>query len=79
MASSKNPALSIVFFVIAAVLALLCAFFVFYTVRLLYVTEWLTATRAGGRGAFFGAAVFPALAILFGLGAWRCARAARRI
>lgn len=79
MASSKNPALAVVFFVVAAILALLCAFFVFYTVRLLYVTEWLTATRVGGRGAYFGAIVFPVLAFLFGLGSWRCARAARRV
>ncbi len=79
MVSQKNPALVIIFFVIAAVLALLCAFFVFYTARLLYVTQWLTGVRAGGRGAYLGAIAFPILALLFGLGAWRCARAARRV
>jgi hypothetical protein len=79
MASSKNPARAVVFFVLAAVLALLCAFFVFYTARLLYVTQWLTGVRAGGRGAYLGAVVFPALALLFGFGSWRCTRAARRI
>jgi hypothetical protein len=53
------------------VLALLSAFFVFYTARLLYVTHGLTAIRAGGQGAYVGAVVFPLLAILFGWGAWR--------
>jgi len=42
------------------------------------VTRGLRATRAGGQGAYVGAVVFPLLAISFGLGAWRCARAARR-
>jgi hypothetical protein len=54
MASSKNSASAIVFFVAAAVLALLCAFFVFYTVRLLYVTQWLAGVRAGGRALISG-------------------------
>jgi hypothetical protein len=62
----------------AGVLALVSAFFAFYTVRLLVVTHGLQATRAGGDGAYVGAAVFPVLAILCGWGGWRCARAARR-
>jgi hypothetical protein len=78
MASSKNTARAAVFFLLAAVLALLCAFFIFYTARLLYVTGWLTGVRAGGRGAYLGAIAFPVLALLFGLGSWRCVRAARR-
>jgi hypothetical protein len=53
------------------VLALLSAFFVFYTARLLYVTHGLTAIRTGGQGAYVGAVVFPLLAMLFGWGAWR--------
>ena len=51
------------------------AFFVFYTVRLLVVTSFLTHTRAGGGGAFVGAIVFPVLALLFG---WFAVRAWRR-
>jgi len=58
--------------------ALLSVFFVFYTVRLLYVTRWLSAIRVGGEGAYIGAAVFPLLALLFGWIAWRCFKAARR-
>jgi hypothetical protein len=54
--------------------ALMSVFFVFYTARLLYVTRGLTAIRAGGRGAYVGAAIFPLLAILFGWGAWRLLR-----
>lgn len=61
--------------VLAVVAGLISAFFVFYTVRLLVVTAFLTRTRAGGGGAFVGAVVFPLLAILFG---WIAVRAWRR-
>jgi Zn-dependent protease with chaperone function len=63
---------------IALVTGLISAFFVFYTVRLLAVTSFLTHTRAGGGGAFIGAIVFPILAVLFGWVAvrnWRRSRA----
>ena len=60
--------------IIGIVLALLSVFFVFYTVRLLYVTQGLTAIRPGGQGAYLGALVFPLLAILFGWGAWKLLR-----
>jgi hypothetical protein len=46
--------------------AALAAFFLFYTVRLLVVTHLLTTVRAGGKGAYIGAIVFPLLAIGFG-------------
>ena len=78
MAPSSRPARAAVFGLGALLLALLCAFFVFYTARLLYVTRGLSATRAGGQGAYVGAVVFPLLAVIFGWGAWRCVRAARR-
>ena len=61
----------------AGVLALLSAFFVFWTARLLVVTRGLQAIRAGGQGAYAGAVVFPLLALALGWGAWRCARGAR--
>jgi hypothetical protein len=60
--------------IIGIVLALLSVFFVFYTVRLLYVTQGLTAIRPGGQGAYLGALVFPLLAIVFGWGAWKLFR-----
>ena len=63
--------ISIIFGVI---LALLSLFFVFYTARLLYVTDGLTSIRSGGRGAYVGATVFPLLALVFGWGAWRLLR-----
>ncbi len=58
--------------VLAVILALLCAFFLFYTVRLLLVTDFLQKTRVGGGGAYVGAVVFPLLAIIFGWAAFRC-------
>ena len=64
--------------VIAIIAAALCAFFVFYTVRLLAVTGFLRHTRAGGGGAFVGAIVFPMLAMLFAFAAYRAWRAAGR-
>lgn len=61
--------------VLALIAGLISAFFVFYTVRLLVVTAFLTRTRAGGGGAFVGALAFPLLAFLFG---WLAVRAWRR-
>lgn len=78
MASSANLARSFFFGFAAVLLALVSAFFVFYTARLLYVTHGLTATRAGGQGAYIGAIAFPVLALLFGWGAWRSIRIVRR-
>ena len=77
MTSSANSA-RVFFLVVAALLGLLSAFFVFYTVRLLYITHGLQTIRAGGQGAYIGAIVFPVLALLLGWGAWRCVRRLRR-
>lgn len=60
--------------VVAVVLGLVSAFWVFYTARLLVVTGGLLHLRAGGGGAYIGAVAFPLLAIGFGLAArsaWR--------
>ncbi|MBI1762354.1 MAG: hypothetical protein HYR56_13050 [Acidobacteria bacterium] len=78
MATNSNPARAAIFGLGAFVLGLVSAFFIFYTARLLYVTRGLTATRAGGQGAFIGAVAFPILALAFGWCAWRCLRALRR-
>jgi len=72
------PQVRTIMLALAAIfLAFVSAFFVFYTVRLLYVTHGLQATRAGGQGAYVGAVAFPILAFWFGWAAWRCARAFR--
>lgn len=60
--------------VLAVIAGLVCIFFLFYTIRLLVVTAFLTRTRAGGSGAFVGAIAFPVLAIVFG---WLAVRAWR--
>jgi hypothetical protein len=60
---------------LALIAGLISAFFVFYTIRLLAVTAFLTRTRAGGGGAFVGAVAFPLLAVCFG---WLAVRAWRR-
>jgi hypothetical protein len=57
--------------VLAVLTALVSAFFVFYSVRLLVVTGFLRHIRAGGGGAYVGAAVFPLLALGF---AWASVR-----
>lgn len=54
MASSSSLARSVVCGLAAILLALVSAFFVFYTARLLYVTHGLRVTRAGGQGAYVG-------------------------
>lgn len=60
---------------LALIAGFISAFFIFYTVRLLVVTAFLTRTRAGGGGAFVGAIAFPLLALFFG---WIAVRAWRR-
>ena len=63
--------------VLAVIAGFISAFFVFYTIRLLAVTAFLTRTRVGGGGAFVGAIAFPILALLFGWLAVRVWRGAR--
>ena len=63
---------------VSAVLGLVSLFFVFYTVRLLVVTQGLQHTRPGGQGAFVGAVVFPLLAIGCGWASVVCWRRASR-
>ena len=70
--------MKLVSYIGALLFALLSAFFVFYTVRLLYVTRGLTAIRVGGKGAYIGAVVFPLLALLFIWATCRCIKSARR-
>lgn len=60
--------------IVAVALGLVSAFFIFWTARLLFVTGFLMHTRAGGGGAFIGAAVFPLLALAFGWASLRCWR-----
>ena len=67
--------------VVALIAGLICAFFVFYTIRLLVVTAFLTRIRTGGAGAFVGAIAFPLLALFFGwiaVRAWRGSRPSAR-
>ena len=63
--------------VVAMIAGLICAFFVFYTIRLLAVTALLTRIRAGGAGAYVGAIAFPLLALFFGWIAVRTWRGGR--
>lgn len=57
--------------VLAIVAGLGSGFFVFYTIRLLIVTRFLTHLRTSGGGARIGAVVFPLLAVLLGAAAAR--------
>lgn len=63
---------------LAMVAGLGSAFFIFYAIRLLVVTRFLTQLRPGGGGARIGAMVFPLLAVLLGMTAVRLWRGARR-
>jgi len=47
------------------------AFFIFYTVRLFYITQGLSNIRVGGKGTYIGAVAFPILALTFCLISWR--------
>ena len=69
----------IVLYLLSIVTGLISLFFVFYTVRLLYVTRGLSVINSSGQGAFIGAIVFPLLAIGFGFVAWIFIKFARSI
>ena len=77
MTRSPGNTLRFILVFAAVVLALVSVFFVFHTARLLVVTHGLRSIRAGRRGAYAGAVVFPAIALLSGWGAWRCWRGRR--
>jgi hypothetical protein len=76
--STVSKARSFALRVQAVFMGLIGLFFVFYTARLVYVTQGLTAVRAGGNGTYIGAVTFPILAIVFGYGAWRLVKSTRR-
>ena len=65
-----------VFLVLAVTFAVMSAFWLFYSVRLLTVTRGLREIRPGGQGAYVGAVVFPLLAISCG---WLSVRWFRRV
>jgi hypothetical protein len=78
MASRLLPSQRLLLYTLSALFAFISLFFVFYAVRLLYVTRGLQATRPNGEGAFVGALVFPALAVGCAWVSWRCIKRARR-
>ena len=79
MSSLSQGRLRAVLVIVGALFAFISAFFVFYTVRLLYVTQGLQATRAGGQGAYVGAVVFPLLAAGCAWVSWRNFSRVRRM
>jgi membrane protein implicated in regulation of membrane protease activity len=70
MSLNKNIR-SIILHIMMFVCGLISAFFIFYTIRLLYITKGLTVIRVGGGGTYIGAVAFPILAIVFGFISWR--------
>jgi membrane protein implicated in regulation of membrane protease activity len=76
MSLNKNIR-SIILHLIILVCGLISAFFIFYTIRLLYITKGLTVIRVGGGGTYIGAVVFPILAILFAFISWRLYKTTR--
>jgi hypothetical protein len=63
MTADDNGNIRAALWLLCVLFAAIGAFFLFYTIRLLVVTDLLRHTRAGGAGAFAGAVVFPLLAI----------------
>jgi hypothetical protein len=76
--SSIKKMRSVINYLFATLCGLVSAFFVFYTIRLLYVTQGLTAIRTGSQGTYIGAVAFPVLAIVFGFASWRLLKSARK-
>ena len=73
----RRPTLLIIGLISAAP----CLFFIYYTVRLIYVNLTMTAEDAATHrtdGMLIGAIAFPLAAIIFGLISWLCFRKAMR-
>lgn len=76
MASSKI--IKVLFGITGFLAALLCLFFLFYTLRLIYVN--LTVPDIAARrsfGMYVGFVAFPLAALIFGWIGWRCLKALR--
>ena len=66
-----------IFIIIGALFAAGCLFFIYYTVRLIYVNMTMTADDAAIHrtgGMLIGAIAFPLAAIIFGAISWFCFR-----
>lgn len=68
----------IIFYFTAVLTGLISVFFIYYALRLLYITHGLTVINTGGQGAYIGAVAFPLLAAGSGYIAARCITIARR-
>jgi ABC-type microcin C transport system permease subunit YejB len=69
---------SILFAIVSVVLFAGCAFFAYYTVRLIYV-NFAAADISQNRqhGMFIGAVAFPVISLTLGYLGFRCAKASR--
>jgi len=66
-----------VFSIIGTFFAAACLFFIYYTVRLIYVNLAMSPDEAAAHrtgGMLIGAIAFPVAAIIFGLISWFCFR-----
>lgn len=71
---------TIILILLGILLLLPCAFFVYYTVRLVYLNLTMpdaAAHRSGGM--LIGAIAFPVASLVFGGLSWLCFRTARRL
>jgi hypothetical protein len=78
MTSGKNYK-SILLYFLMVVCGIIGAFFIFYTARLLYITQGLSNIRVGGKGTYIGAVVFPILSLTFCFFSWRLYKTIRKI
>ena len=71
-----------IYLIIGLISAAPCLFFIYYTIRLIYVNMTMTADEAAAHrtgGMLIGAIAFPVAAIIFGLISWFCFRKAMRV
>jgi general stress protein CsbA len=69
---------SILFAIVSVVLFAGCAFFAYYTVRLIYVNlAAADISQHRQHGMFIGAVAFPVISLTLGYLGFRCAKASR--
>jgi hypothetical protein len=66
-----------IFFIVGLLFAAPCLFFIYYTIRLIYVNLAMSSDEAAVHrtgGMLIGAIAFPIAAIIFGVISWFCFR-----
>jgi hypothetical protein len=75
--STESPVTKTIFLIAGIIFVAPCLFFIYYTVRLIYINLTMSAADAAVHrtgGMLIGVIAFPLAAIVFGMISWFCFR-----